>query len=312
VLPPEIRSSVPWERNSISPACLRAALEYLSEYRIVALAEAIDFLLSGNGTRGRRKAYVAITFDDGYADFYHYAFPILEEMGVPATLFVTTGPVEGRESLWWDEVSMRIWYQPDQSLNAIASLKQADPFRLAVGKFAQSRDLSDWQAVRDIIRGIPLCERERLRKAIEGNVPSTGAEMLIDMLTPEMIREISGAGISVQAHTVSHAHLDELGREELEKELVECKMKLESWTGHKVEFLAYPAGRIPGSEGMEFIRTHFRAAVTTRPGNNRRGEDLHRLKRKDIQYLLTNGRFQKELARMEVGGMLDALLARAE
>jgi peptidoglycan/xylan/chitin deacetylase (PgdA/CDA1 family) len=287
-------------------------LEYLSEYRIVALEEAIDLLQPENGTRRGRKPYVAITFDDGYADFHRYAFPILQEMGVPATLFVTTGPVERGEGLWWDEISMRIWYQPDRSVSAIAFLKQDDPLRLAVGKFAQSRELSDWEAVRRNIRKIPLREREGIRKAIAENVASNRPETPIDMLTVELIREISGAGISVQAHTVSHPYLDELDREELEKELGECKIKLESWTGHKVELLAYPAGRIPGNEGMEVIRKHFRAAVITRPGNNRPGEDLYRLKRKDIRYLLPNGYFQKDSARMEMGGMFDALLARAE
>jgi peptidoglycan/xylan/chitin deacetylase (PgdA/CDA1 family) len=37
-----------------------------------------------------------LTFDDGYEDFFTHVFPLLKEQAVPATLFVTTGFVEGQ------------------------------------------------------------------------------------------------------------------------------------------------------------------------------------------------------------------------
>src|SRR5262249_61211311 len=40
-----------------------------------------------------RRPTVAITFDDGYRDVYHQAYPLLKKKGIPAAVFVVTGLV---------------------------------------------------------------------------------------------------------------------------------------------------------------------------------------------------------------------------
>ena len=48
-------------------------------------------------------ALVSVTFDDGYADSYRYAAPVLEAAGVRGAPFVT-GAVESRALPWYDAV----------------------------------------------------------------------------------------------------------------------------------------------------------------------------------------------------------------
>ncbi len=49
---------------------------------------------------------VVLTFDDGYADQYDYAVPILHEYGDEATFFVVTGLLETPRHLTWEQLAV--------------------------------------------------------------------------------------------------------------------------------------------------------------------------------------------------------------
>ncbi len=71
-------------------------------YHVVPLADFVEW------TQLRRqlpKKSVVLTFDDGYRSFREYAYPVLKELGFPATLFVYTDYVgAGKNALTWDEL----------------------------------------------------------------------------------------------------------------------------------------------------------------------------------------------------------------
>jgi peptidoglycan/xylan/chitin deacetylase (PgdA/CDA1 family) len=65
-------------------------------FKVVSLSRLIDALPSES------EPLAAITFDDGFADLYECAFPILRDRGLPFTVFLATGFIEqGRSFFEW-------------------------------------------------------------------------------------------------------------------------------------------------------------------------------------------------------------------
>ena len=74
---------------NVTPDRFRAQIEGLlaAGYRIWPLRRMIDCVESG---RAVPEKVTAITFDDGYQNNYLHAWPVLDELSVPATIFVAT------------------------------------------------------------------------------------------------------------------------------------------------------------------------------------------------------------------------------
>lgn len=99
----------PYYRTTTTPAVFALHMKHLADhgYRTINVADAVKFLQDGSPT----EKCAVITFDDGYRNFYHHAFPILSRYHFSATVFLPTAyigtqPVQfkGRDCLTWNEV----------------------------------------------------------------------------------------------------------------------------------------------------------------------------------------------------------------
>ena len=85
-------------RFALTPDAFRRHLARIVEHRRTPLMLS-DFVdRAHHGTAELPERPIVITFDDGYADVYENALPALLEFGMPATLYVTTGYLRGRNN----------------------------------------------------------------------------------------------------------------------------------------------------------------------------------------------------------------------
>lgn len=87
----------------VSPERFEEQMKHLASngYHVVRLSDLQAFMA---GERPLPAKSVVITFDDGYESMYRHAFPVLQRLGFPATMFVYTDFVGARDALTWPQM----------------------------------------------------------------------------------------------------------------------------------------------------------------------------------------------------------------
>jgi len=221
-----------------------------AHYAVIGLSEFVDRLSAGKSLR----AVATLTFDDGYAGVFERAVPVLQELGLPATVFVV-GTAGRQAGFWWDQ-------------KPIAA--SADP--------AVRRERLN------ILRGD---EAEIVRGVVRQNLPASHRPADWDV-----IRTAVRSGLTIGAHSVTHRSLPTLTDAELEFEVVTGRNMIERATGTRPDFFAYPYGFWDYRVRSRVRLAGYRAALTLDAGLNRPFADLCSLRRLNVPSGISTAAFE--------------------
>jgi peptidoglycan/xylan/chitin deacetylase (PgdA/CDA1 family) len=233
------------------------------------LLEAVERLQTGTLPDGA----VCVTFDDGYADNEIHARPVLGKYRIPATVFVSTGFLNGGR-MWNDTVIEVLRSCKDSAL---------DLRELNLGCYSLATTSQRREAVDSILLQIKHLD-PGARIALVNDIAKRGASLPEDlMLTDAQVQSLARNGVSIGAHTVNHPILSSVPVGIARREIQDSKLYLESLIQEPIEVFAYPNGRPELDYGIEHrnlvSEMGFKAAVSTHWGVGTCQSDRYQLPR---------------------------------
>ena len=219
------------------------------KYTVISPEDLLQWRRHG-GQFPRRAAL--LTCDDGFLNNVTEMLPILQDEGLKCLFFITGGSLGARRTmLWYEELFLMLMRAP------------AGHFRISHGNVhvegvlgpREQRRALWWDAVKRLSQVDAECREEflaaghahfGLTRALEHYLATyPQAERHFCLLTVSEVRELSAAGMTIGAHTLSHPVLTQLPTELAWSEILDSKTGLESALNKRVWAFAYPFGDPP-------------------------------------------------------------------
>jgi peptidoglycan/xylan/chitin deacetylase (PgdA/CDA1 family) len=268
----------------------RHARYLAAHYAVLPLPEIAARLRTGRPLPANT---VALTFDDGYADNLPAA-RVLARYGISATFYITAGCLHGEAPFWPSEIRYLMAAAPlrDITLNL--------PGRSVTLPLSTEADRP--RAIRALSR---LCKsstipaRDAFRAQLRDAVGHP--ELPKHMLTWEELAEMHRLGMTIGAHTYSHANLPSAGLGDATGEIIRSRDRLRRELGTEITMFSYPNGGAERYFTPELQRvvadTGFAAATTSRNAFATRESDLYGLERIQVADRLEDLIFALEVER---------------
>jgi peptidoglycan/xylan/chitin deacetylase (PgdA/CDA1 family) len=248
----------------MSADVFEARLRHLRDegYTVLPLTTAIERLYA-NDLPPRS---VCITFDDGMADFKERAFPLLEQYGMPASVYLTTFYCEHDAPVFDPFVQYVLWKSGASSVDLRPFIDGGG--RWDIGTLADRHRIVHALRQHASARGLDADGKTelvaRLARQLDVDFDALVRRRLLHLMTPAEVSELGRRGIDFQLHT--HRHRTPLDRGLFLREIEDNRVRLRTLRNGEAEHFCYPSG-VHRPEFLPWlVEAGVRTATTTEVG----------------------------------------------
>ena len=187
---------------------------------------------------------IVITFDDGYADNFYNALPILKEYEIPAIFFVSTENIDTELPFWWDILS-----------DIFDRNKEKDKILLGERTFLPNELMNAraWLINMDYHK-----RKEILMRNYKG-----GLEDFRVMNVGELRQIVESDCFSIGAHSVTHSSLKYESSDLQSWEIRESQNVLQNILQRDVKCFSFPFGDYTEGCVEKLLQMGFKKSCTT-------------------------------------------------
>jgi peptidoglycan/xylan/chitin deacetylase (PgdA/CDA1 family) len=207
-------------------------------FKVLPLVEALERLYAGS----LPPRSLAITFDDGLADFYLHAHPLLKKFGFPATVYFNTHSSERPHPVFSPVCQYLLWKGRGQVVDCepLIGMSGQWDLRSAAGRRAAAVQLFD-SVVRD---GLSEQDKDafarRLAEMLNADYGTIVSHRILHLMTPDEVAELATENVDFQLHT--HRHRTPLDRRLFLDEIHDNRVTIQEITGTSASHFCYPSG----------------------------------------------------------------------
>lgn len=248
----------------ISRKMLERQLDWIGRrYRFVSLDELGTRLESGIPFG---KPVAAVTFDDGYRDFYDQAFPILKRKGIPAAVFVVTDLLGTSRLLIYDKLYLLLARAVSAGRSGSFDLRQIlrrHGIRLPDIEQMHPQIGDPHSVMRALYTILPQAILHRVVDALEADIEMEESALREHhTLSWAMLIEMHRAGVVIGSHTKTHALLPNEDWQNTQEQTLGSKQDLERKLGIAIRHFAYPNGSFNAASVRAVMDAGYRFAYT--------------------------------------------------